>query len=174
LFAEIPPTPDPNIGDTNYPSDIAFDADGNVLVAVLGQTNPPDNRGQILRYKIEDGSIAGTLLDTVVSDSPPIGSVAWVRSPNAIAGDYDSNGTIGAGDYARWRADFGKYVAKGGGPDGSRDGVVDARDYVLWRKALGGGNNFAFPSALPEPLAVVILLTAAIPLLASRIKRVRS
>src|SRR5215212_841551 len=106
IFATIDPVPPPD-GDTNYPSDIGFDADGNILVAVLGATNPPDNRGQLLRYKVNDDSVAGTLLDTLGDGSPAIGSVAWIRSPNAINGDYDENGTIGTGDYQRWRRDFG-------------------------------------------------------------------
>src|SRR5439155_25661966 len=97
-------------------------------------TNPPDNRGQLLRYTATDGTVAGTLVNTLVDGSPPIGSVAWIRSPNAIIGDYNSNGTIGSSDYLKWRADFGKFVAAGGGADGNSDGIVNAADYNVWRK----------------------------------------
>ena len=151
VFATIEPVPPP-VDVTNYPSDITFDADGNILVAVLGATNPPDNRGQLLRYKVNDDNVAGTLLKVLVDGSPAIGSVAWIRSPNAINGDYDENGAIGIGDYLRWRRDYGNFVAIGGGPDGTRDGLVDARDYVFWRKlAAVAGIGVGQSLAVPEP-----------------------
>lgn len=165
VFATIDPNP-PTVDITNYPSDIAFDPDGNILVAVLGATNPPDNRGQLLRYDLSPNHevVGGTLLETLVDLSPPIGSVAWIRSVAAINGDYDENGSLGAGDFQRWRADYGFFVAKGGGPDGTRDGVVDARDYVFWRKtaaANGGGAMVGGPSGIPEPSSLLLIVLGA-------------
>ncbi|HEX2477556.1 MAG TPA: hypothetical protein VHK01_22560 [Lacipirellulaceae bacterium] len=162
VFATIEPMPPP-VDVTNYPSEIAFDADGNVVVAVLGATNPPDNRGKILRYALNEGSIAGTLLDTLVDAYPPMGSIAWIRSPDAITGDYDSDGTVNAADLTKWRADFGKWVAKGGGADGNGNGIVDTADYVVWRKAFGIDASPGNLSAVPEPgIAISLLLTAMI------------
>jgi DNA-binding beta-propeller fold protein YncE len=161
VFATIDPVPPP-VDVTNYPSDIAFDADGNVVVAVLGATNPPDNRGQILRYALNEGNIAGTLVDTLVDAYPPMGSIAWIQSPDAITGDFDSDGTVNAADLNKWRADFGKWVAKGGGADGNGNGIVDAADYVVWRKAFGSGSSAGVLNAVPEPGTANIVLVAAI------------
>ncbi len=157
VFATIAPVPPP-IDNTNYPSDIAFDQDGNVVLAVLGPTNPPDNRGQILRYALNEGSIAGTLIDTLVDAYPPLSSLAWVRSATAIPGDYNSDGQVDAGDYAKWRGDFGKWVAKGGGADGTGDGVVDAADYVFWRNLFGSGTGSSIALVVPEPVTLAQFL----------------
>ncbi len=170
LFAAIEPVPPP-IDGTNYPSDIAFDADGNIVVAVLGATNPPDNRGQILRFALNDASIAGTLLDTLVDAFPPMGSIAWIPSPDAITGDYDSDAAVNAGDLNKWRADFGKWVAKGGGADGNGDRIVDAADYVVWRKAFLGGTGTGTNSTVPEPSAAAIIVIAAVLFSPQRMRR---
>jgi DNA-binding beta-propeller fold protein YncE len=162
LFAAIEPVPPP-VDVTNYPSDIAFDADGNIVVAVLGATNPPDNRGQILRFALNEGSVAGTLLDTLVDAYPPMGSIAWIRSPDAITGDFNNDGTVNSADLNKWRADYGKWVAKGGGADASGNGIVDSADYVVWRKAFGSGPPAGAANAVPEPgIAISALVTAMI------------
>jgi hypothetical protein len=159
VFATIEPVPPP-VDVTNYPSDIVFDADGNVVVAVLGATNPPDNRGQILRYALNEGSVAGTLLETLVDAYPPMGSIGWIKSLDAIMGDYNSDGAVNAADLDKWRADYGKWVAKGGGADGNGNGTVDSADYVVWRKAFGSvaaGAN----ATIPEPTSAVFAVIAA-------------
>jgi prepilin-type N-terminal cleavage/methylation domain-containing protein len=159
VFATIPRT-EPLEGDTEYPSDIAFDADGNILVAVLGATNPPDNRGQILRYRLNPDSVAGTLINPpVVETYPPIGSITWIRSSDALLGDYNSDGEIDAADYEnKWFMNYGKWVARGGGADGNSNGIVDAADYVLWRKMIGSVNpGSSSAAAVPEPSAAVLL-----------------
>ncbi len=174
VFATIAPDP-PDAGFTNYPSDIAFDPDGNILVAVLGATNPPDNRGQLLRYELsrDHNVIAGTLLDTLVDASPPIGSVVWTPSANAIPGDYNGSGAVEIGDYQKWRADYGLFVANGGGADGTGDGVVDSRDYVFWRKlaASGSGTVGGGLTAVPEPSTILLLTLGACSLLSRRPRR---
>lgn len=157
VFATIDPVPPP-IDNTNYPSDIAFDQDGNVVLAVLGPTNPPDNRGQILRYALAEGSVAGTLVDTLVDTYPPLSSLAWIRSANAIPGDYNSDGQVNTSDFAKWQSNFGKWVAKGGGADGTGDGVVDAADYVFWRNLVAGGSGPSVILTVPEPVAIHLLL----------------
>jgi sugar lactone lactonase YvrE len=150
-FAEILPLVAGDPEYTNYPSDIVYDADGNLLVSVLGNTY--DDVGQVLRYSYDDG-VAGTLLEVVLDAQPPLGSVAWIASPDAILGDFDSNGSVGQEDYAKWKNDYGKWVAKGGGADGNGDGIVSAADYTVWRNALGISMG-ATASAVeaPEPAA---------------------
>jgi hypothetical protein len=159
MFAEIEPLI-PAEGDTNYPSEIAFDADGNIVVAVLGATNPPANAGQVLRYALNEGSVAGTLLDTLVDAYPPIGSIAWIPAPDALPGDFDSDGSVDADDYSKWRGDFGRWVAKRGGADGAGNGIVDTADYVVWRDGLAVASPSAFSTIVPEPSWRTILASA--------------
>jgi hypothetical protein len=164
-FALIPPPiPDPLPPGANFPSnnpsDIAYDADGNLLVAVLGLTNPPDNRGAVLRYNL----LGGDPIQTLVNMQTQIGSIAWIANPNAVIGDYNGNLTVGPEDYVKWKDDYGKWVAKGGGADGNGDGIVNAADYTVWRNALGGPNEGG-GSALnnvPEPSAVLLVCVTAI------------
>jgi sugar lactone lactonase YvrE len=154
-FAVIPPAiPDPlppgaNIS-SNSPSSIIFDEDGNLVVGVLGLT--PANDGALLRYDLE-----GNLLETIVGDIPGIGALTFIPAADAVAGDYNSDGDVDGLDYAKWKGDFGKWVAKGGGADGNGNGMVDAADYTVWRNALpeildGGGAL----QSVPEPASAAI------------------
>ncbi|MEX2171435.1 MAG: hypothetical protein WD851_19100 [Pirellulales bacterium] len=157
-FAVIPPAipnplpPGANF-PTNSPSDIMFDADGNLLVSVLGITYPPSTPGAILRYDLE-----GKLLETVVEDVLGVTSLAWIPAEGAIPGDYNSDGSVNQADYTKWRGDFGKWVAKGGGADGNGDGVVNAADYAVWRDHYTPA--VALGTAVPEPAAFALALMA--------------
>src|SRR5262249_47235836 len=132
---------------SNFPSDIKFDPDGNVIVSVLGATNPPDNRGALLRYDLN-----GNLLETIKSGLHPIGAIDWSPSAMTLMGNY--NGTdisIDQLDYEKWKADFGILVAKGNGADGNTNGIVDAADYTVWRDHVGNGGFGMAGSGVPEP-----------------------
>ena len=140
-------------------------------MAVLGATNPPDNRGQILRYRLNPVSVAGELIGTPVNGYPPLGSVAWIRSAGAITGDYNSDGTVDAEDYGKWRANFGKWVAKGGGADGNSNGIVDAADYAIWRDAVAQGIGAGAVINAPEPAALMLTILALLAASAQRRSR---
>jgi sugar lactone lactonase YvrE len=158
-FAVIPPPIAPP--GSNFPSDIAFDPDGNLVVSVLGATNPPDDRGALLRYDLN-----GNLIETIVDQLEPIGGIDWTPDPNTLLGDYDGNQSIGQADYDKMAVDFGKLVARGNGADGNANGIVDAADFVTWRKALSGG-GVASPNGVPEPTTAglffcgLLMITAA-------------
>jgi hypothetical protein len=62
-----------------------------------------------------------------------------------LAGDYDGNLVVDAGDHSQWRVGFGLTVPLGSGADGNGNGVIDAGDYVVWRKNLG--------ASMPAPAA---------------------
>jgi len=69
-----------------------------------------------------------------------------------LAGDYDSNGSVGPEDFALWRANLGS--TSNLAADGNLNGVVDAADYVVWRAALSGGGSgtaLALPQS-PNPV----------------------
>ncbi len=57
-----------------------------------------------------------------------------------LAGDYDGNGYVDAGDYQTWRSQFGQVGSALSG-DGNGDGRVDAADYTVWRDNLGAGET---------------------------------
>jgi prepilin-type N-terminal cleavage/methylation domain-containing protein len=172
VFAEIPLMGDElDVPPTNYPSDLAFDADGNVMLAVLGPTTlPPDNRGQILRFALAEASIAGVPLGPLVEEYPPLSSAVWIASPDAIPGDYNSNGSVGPEDFEKWKNDYGKWVAKGGGADGNADGIVNAADYTVWRNVFSGMAG-AGAAIAPEPTSAIALSIAALTILAASRRR---
>jgi len=170
IFALIPPLAAPPA--TNYPSDIKFDQDGNFIVSVLGPTNPSnnpaDNQGALWRFdrsgNIIDPDNDGTPNEPITSGIEPIGGLAWTPSLKTLAGDFDGDNTVGPADYAKWRADFGKFVAKGNGADGNNNGIVDAADYVVWRNAAGP----ALASLVPEPGTLGLLCAGVFAVLWAR------
>jgi len=63
-----------------------------------------------------------------------------------LQGDYNSDGSVDAGDYVTWRRTYGTSVAPYTGADGNGDSMVDADDYIVWRAnfgatAAGGGSS---------------------------------
>jgi hypothetical protein len=167
-FAEIEidrgPNPPPGADESDNPSDIVYDGDGNLLVAVLGATQPtfpPDpptqTYGTLLKFDLDGGEPIATILH----DQTPFSSVAWIRSADAVAGDYNSDGNVDEEDYSEWRHDFGKTVANGGGGDGNGDGSVDAADYVVWRKMMSSQPPLQSPG-VPEPCAGAMLFVTAL------------
>jgi len=155
FFASVnPPIAPPG---TNFPSDITFDPNGNIVISVLGETNPPDNRGALWRYDLNgnilDPDNDATPNEPIVTGIEPIAGIDYTPSLATLSGDFDGNHSIGPSDYNKWRADFGKFVAAGNGADGNGNGVVDAADYIVWRKAAAAGAGAAV-GTVPEPSAV--------------------
>lgn len=71
-------------------------------------------------------------------------------------GDYDADLDVDVDDLAAWRAGFGRTVDLSA--DGNGNGVVDAADYILWRRNLGTKITLPSPSigvvvGVPEPAA---------------------
>src|SRR3954469_14009322 len=169
FFASInPPIAPPG---TNFPSDITFDPDGNIVVWVLGETNPPDNRGALWRYdlngKILDLDNDATPNEPIVSGIEPIAGIDYTPSPKTLAGDFNGDNTVNSADYAKWRTDHGKFVARGNGADGNSNGIVDAADYVLWRKAAASGSG-TVATSIPEPATLFLLLGGLLAACATR------
>jgi hypothetical protein len=51
--------------------------------------------------------------------------------------DYNANGVVDASDYVVWRKYFGTSVTAGTNGDGTGDGAVDESDYALWKRSFG-------------------------------------
>lgn len=63
--------------------------------------------------------------------------------------DYNRNGVVDAADYVLWRKTLGTLVPNGTAADGNGDGVINQPDYNLWRRYFG----FAFPATAPSLFA---------------------
>jgi hypothetical protein len=58
-----------------------------------------------------------------------------------MAGDYNRDGIVDMRDYVVWRANEGAYVLQYSGADGDGNGSVDANDYDIWRSNFGLGGG---------------------------------
>jgi T5SS/PEP-CTERM-associated repeat protein len=79
-----------------------------------------------------------------------------------LAGDYNGDGSVDAGDYIVWRKLFGQQ-GSGLPADGNSNGEVDGGDYDFWRQRLGdtlssGGGSVAGDAAVPEPCCAMLIL----------------
>jgi hypothetical protein len=91
-------------------------------------------------------------------------AVAWVEE-NAGSlirdGDYNFDGAVEEADHVTWTQQYGMQQGGAASPwplngdfaNGNRDSIVDAADYVVYRKfsAEAGGSPGAFSAAVPEP-----------------------
>ncbi len=114
---------------------------------VTGWPATPDGLGPSLEYK---GSLLGTEDPLAVSPADPFDNPAnWRASraeggspgfDGALAGDYDGNGTVDAGDYVVWRNTLGQ-MGMGLPADGDNSGAsankIDEADYTFWRSHFG-------------------------------------
>jgi hypothetical protein len=55
----------------------------------------------------------------------------------ALAGDYNQNDVVDAADYVVWRKALGSTVPSFTGADGDGSGIVDQADLVVWRANFG-------------------------------------
>jgi hypothetical protein len=109
-----------------------------------------------------------TLYSFGTDDDGELYAVGFKKSPAAMVvykftdayyipeGDYDEDRTVENDDHLVWQTEFGtlpggSQVRRGYGADGNRDGLIDAADYVLFRKMLGQSTALAAPSNVPEP-----------------------
>jgi len=68
-----------------------------------------------------------------------------IRYVNSLSGDYEIDGDVDNNDLSVWRANFGSNLLLAA--DGNKNGIVDAADYVVSRKAMSAGPAAA--AALP-------------------------
>lgn len=129
-----------------------------------------------------DVAIQGTLMISLVNGggpaySPTVGTMfPIITATGGVGGTFDH--VIGPDGY-NWRVNYlanSVQLVVGNPGDFNNDGVVDARDYVVWRDNGGGPLNFAAwrsnfgthyasgssvgGSAVPEPAALCLILTA--------------
>jgi hypothetical protein len=111
-----------------------------------------------------------------------------LTAPEAVDGDYNSDGIVDAADYAVWRKNVdavgnpGEVLGDGddGSGTGTPDGLVDDDDYAFWVSRFGmtssgsGGGASQIANA-PEPSGLVLVAaTCALLLPMSRHRAKRS
>jgi adhesin HecA-like repeat protein len=137
--------------------------DGTLQVSLIhGFTPQAGNSFDILDW----GSRAGTFLALQLQS--PGANLMWnssllYTSGVAIAGDYNFNGAVDAGDYIVWRKTLGQI----GGPlaaDGNNNGQIDIGDFTVWRSHFGqlGGTGNSTSASVPEPGSGLLLLLGAV------------
>ena len=98
-----------------------------------------------------------------VSATLPDHSGGDIGSPGAVGtelagvlGDYNDNGVVDAADYVLWRK---------GGPlanESDTPGTVNAADYTFWRSRFGAttgsGAALSAAAAVPEPASAILAL----------------
>ena len=148
-FIEID-LPGINPGETrpNAPSGLAFDEDGNLLVAVLGPTNPFDDgesHGALLRMSASDGS----LLQELGIDLPPLSNLALISIP--VLGDLNLDGEVNGLDVDPFVDVLlnGPFQVEA---DMNKDGEVNGLDVDPFVAAVVGGARMA----VPEPHGTAI------------------
>ncbi|HEX5471643.1 MAG TPA: dockerin type I repeat-containing protein [Lacipirellulaceae bacterium] len=108
-------------------------------------------------------------LDLTFTDFNSGGDFTYIRSTPAAAlttGDYNGNGVVDAADYVIWRKTLNQSASpQGSGADGNSNGQIDAGDYSFWRQqfgsSVGSGAMVGQTSAVPEPLASILVLISS-------------
>jgi arabinogalactan endo-1,4-beta-galactosidase len=86
-----------------------------------------------------------------------------------LAGDYNFDGTVDAGDLNVWSQLYGQ-TGSALDADGDRDGDVDGRDFLFWQRQFSAAGELS-SNSVPEPgsLSLVLLFTA--PIVSRLVKR---
>ena len=80
-----------------------------------------------------------------------------------LAGDYNSDGVVGAADYLVWRNSVGE-LGSGLPADGNGNGQIDPGDYEIWKNnfglTTGNGAGRGARVTVPEPASALLLILA--------------
>lgn len=126
---------------------------GQLLEYFLGETGSTIGPGETLSLGNAYNPAMSTIRDLqislgLLSGQEILGSVTYVSGPVGIPGDYNNNGIVDAADYVVWRKSIG-----------TQDG------YNLWRTNFGrtSGSGSLVASSVPEPtlLALIVIVAAA-------------
>ncbi len=87
------------------------------------------------------------------------------------AGDYNIDGIIDAADYLEWRKAYGETSPDFSHADGNQDGIINGADFVIWRHALVQQNFGAGAALVPEPSIPILTAIGLLSLIGSRQRR---
>ena len=112
------------------------------------------------RYGSGDTEVAGSVLYE-----------PFVPNVGAVAGDYNNDGTVNAADYTVWRDHLNQSFQLTNEGPGQTPGTVTIEDYNFWKAHFGqsaSGSGSLAQGAVPEPAALVLLLSACLALIGRR------
>jgi hypothetical protein len=84
--------------------------------------------------KVRANSLINGAYQVLLAGVETISGLNFGLAPNRIAGDFDYSNGVDTLDYGFWRSNFAATSGPGIAADGNGNGVVDAADYVNWRK----------------------------------------
>jgi hypothetical protein len=87
------------------------------------------------------------------SDDDETTVTTLVRSNLEFRGDYNGDGVVDARDYTVWRNTMGQVVPPLTGADGNGDGTVNVLDYTVWKNNYG--QTAPGPGSLVGPISTV-------------------
>jgi hypothetical protein len=82
-----------------------------------------------------------------------------VPEPTIMPGDFNGDDVVNAADYIVWRKMLGRNVARGTSADGDGDGVVEMEDLDVWREEFGMAAPGGGSSVVPEPSTALALVS---------------
>jgi len=88
---------------------------------------------------VSDGQLNVDLNDVGGSQGPLLSALRIVKEVDVpeLRGDYNLNGVVDAADYVVWRKTLGTNVTLFSGADGNGSSVIDQPDYSVWRTNFG-------------------------------------
>jgi hypothetical protein len=80
----------------------------------------------------------------------------------ALAGDYNRDGKVDARDYVSWRKTLAAVVTRFAGADGDGSGIIDQADYARWRANFGAVAPLGAGAAFAVPEPMCLALVCTI------------
>jgi hypothetical protein len=134
---------------------------GGLAVSTLGGFTPTNgNSWQIITAGGITGSFSSVTPGYTVQQQG--NNLVLFFGPPTLAGDYNGDGIVSAGDYVTWRRamDSGGTLLN----ETASIGTVDQADYAVWRANIGspgaGSGSTAGASAVPEPPTALLVFSA--------------
>ena len=88
-----------------------------------------------------DGNVAGGGDHVSFRLTSEPGQIALFQGPLPLKGDFNGSGVVDAADYVVWRRSVGQTVLPGSAADGNENGWIDQNDYAIWRANFGRTSN---------------------------------
>jgi beta-glucanase (GH16 family) len=153
---------------------LRFYVDGDLHFTLNEATNRPifETPMNIILNLAVGGDFGGDPNGTTVF--PQFMDVDYVRvwqKQDGVAGDYNSDGQVGAADYTVWRNSQGD-VGIGLPADGSGNGSVGPEDYEVWKTNFGTSPAAASwtPTTVPEPATTLPVTVGVMLVYANRLR----
>jgi hypothetical protein len=149
----------------------------------LGLFHTPDGSANLMAgsnatsQQLSADQIAAVLQTTFRNDSValiPSGGTGFPKPFSpTLTGDYNHDGLVDASDYIVWRKTLGSTTALSA--DGNGSGVIDSGDYAIWKTNFGhtGSGSLGSGVTVPEPETYVEYIWLVVIFAVTRRKAVR-